>query len=48
MATKKKEQKGGRPANWKEICMERVPPWPGKEKPPEPAKTEESPEPVED
>jgi hypothetical protein len=43
MATKKtKKQKGGRPADWREICMRRVPPWTGKaEKPPEPEETEE-------
>jgi len=33
-----KKKKGGRPKNWQEICMERVPPGVGK--PPEPVKVE--------
>jgi len=47
MTTKKrKKQKSGRPKNWQEICMERVPP--GVEKPSEPEKAEDLPEPPED
>jgi hypothetical protein len=42
MAKKKKKPKGGRPANWQEICMERVPT--GTAKASEP-KEQESPEP---
>ena len=46
MATKKREkQESGRPANWKEMCIQRVPPWMGK--PPEPKEAEESSESVE-
>jgi hypothetical protein len=38
MAKKKKEKlAGGRPENWQEICMKRVPPWMG-----EPPKSEEA------
>ena len=39
MVTKKhKKRESGRPENWREICMRRVPPWTGKL--PEPKKAE--------